>query len=153
MSFCQVSSTLPAGDAFYFWKKHMRADTLKALALLCMLAEACPAEQKLPSWWKNGTGGITKGEAAVRSSPTNQSERVMPTWWKTGGSAVGRNRSGGKNTKGLVVDGSIFYPTYIAEGTVYTRGVADMPLAPNSAQIAKYMPTVPAKYNKLGVVT
>ncbi len=132
----------------------MKTDTIQTLALLLLLAGVCSAEQKLPSWWKNGSGVTNKGESAVRSTQaTNQAERVMPTWWKPGGAAGGRSRSGGKKAKGLVVDGSIFYPTYIAEGTVYTRGVADMPLAANSARIAKYMPTLPAKYNKMGVVT
>lgn len=53
----------------------------------------------------------------------------------------------------LQAGGSVFCPTYIAEGTVYTRRVADMPLAENSAAIAAYMPTQPAQYNKMGVVT
>ena len=49
--------------------------------------------------------------------------------------------------------GSVFWPHYLGQGTVYTRGVADMPLAENSDRIAKYMKAMPAKYNQRGVVT
>jgi len=70
-----------------------------------------------------------------------------------GDSPGGKAGKSGKGDGKFEVDGSIFFPTYIAEGTVYTRGVADMPLATNSAEIAKYMPTMPAKFNKMGVVT
>lgn len=48
---------------------------------------------------------------------------------------------------------SIFYPKYIAEGTVYTRGVKDMPVLPNSKEIAAYMAKMPSEYNKQGVIT
>lgn len=42
---------------------------------------------------------------------------------------------------------NLFTPgEYIANGTVFTRGVANMPLATNSAQIAAYAPTMPAQY-------
>ncbi len=53
----------------------------------------------------------------------------------------------------LEAEGSIFFPTYIAEGTVYTRGVANMPLARNSAEIAKCMAAMPAKFNDKGVTS
>ena len=42
------------------------------------------------------------------------------------------------------VGGSVFWPHYLGQGTVYTRGVADMPLAENSDRIAKYMKAMPA---------
>ena len=42
---------------------------------------------------------------------------------------------------------NLFTPgEYIANGTVFTRGVASMPLAANSAAIATYAPTMPATY-------
>jgi len=65
------------------------------------------------------------------------------------GAAAGKGIGASK----LVVDGSIFCPTYIADGTVYTRSVTNMPLAPNSAEIAKYMPTLPAKHNSKNIST
>ena len=54
---------------------------------------------------------------------------------------------------------SIFWPKYIAEGTVYTRSVADMPVLPNSKEIAAYMNLSPRTitnaiqviYQKLGI--
>ena len=48
---------------------------------------------------------------------------------------------------------SIFWPKYIAEGTVYTRSVADMPVLPNSKEIAAYMKRMPGECNKVGVTT
>ena len=42
---------------------------------------------------------------------------------------------------------NLFAPgEYIANGTVFTRSVASMPLAGNSAAIAAYAPTMPAQY-------
>ena len=38
---------------------------------------------------------------------------------------------------------------YLANGTVFTRSVADMPLANNSAEIAAYARTMPGQHNKL----
>ena len=71
------------------------------------------------------------------------------------GRAGEAGQAGGKAEKRgkYVVEGSIFYPTYIAEGTVYTRGVSNMPLAANSADIAKYMPILPAKHNSPKIST
>lgn len=51
------------------------------------------------------------------------------------------------------VNGSIFFPYYIAERTVYDRGVANMPVLNISPQIGQYMKEMPAKYNKHGVIT
>ena len=48
---------------------------------------------------------------------------------------------------------SIYWPTYIAEGTVYTRSVKDMPVLPNSREIGAYMKKMPGEYNKVGVIT
>lgn len=58
-----------------------------------------------------------------------------------------------KQQEPFKVNGSIFFPNYIAEGTVYTRGVANMPVLPNSRQIAQYMKQMPSKYNKHNVIT
>lgn len=35
--------------------------------------------------------------------------------------------------------GSLWSPNYVAKGTIFTRSVANMPLAPNSAALAQYM--------------
>ena len=51
------------------------------------------------------------------------------------------------------VDGSIYWPNYLGEGTVYTRSIKNMPLAENSRQIAEYMPKMPEKWNGCGVIT
>ncbi len=48
---------------------------------------------------------------------------------------------------------SIYWPRYIAEGTVYTRSVKDMPVLPNSKEIGAYMKKMPSEYNKVGVIT
>lgn len=40
---------------------------------------------------------------------------------------------------------------YIANGTVFTRSVADMPLAPNSAAITEYARRMPGQYQKMVV--
>ena len=40
---------------------------------------------------------------------------------------------------------SLFDP-YIAQGSIFTREVKNMPLATNSAAIAAYMPKMPAEY-------
>lgn len=40
---------------------------------------------------------------------------------------------------------------YLANGTVFTRGVDDMPLVANSDDIARYAATLSAKYNNFGV--
>jgi len=59
----------------------------------------------------------------------------------------------GKLEEKFEVNGSIFHPVYIAEGTVYTRSVADMPVLPNSKEIGKYMKEMPSKHNNKGVTT
>ncbi|HRW18232.1 MAG TPA: hypothetical protein P5181_05245 [Dermatophilaceae bacterium] len=48
---------------------------------------------------------------------------------------------------------SLFTPTYVGAGTVFTRSVVEMPTAPNSAAIAGYLPSMPAAYQGFGVVT
>lgn len=52
-----------------------------------------------------------------------------------------------KHAQNTVAGGSIFYPVYIAQNTVYTRSVSDMPLANNSAAIASY---IQGNYNGTG---
>lgn len=53
----------------------------------------------------------------------------------------------------LKAGGSVFWPHYLGEGTVYTRGVADMPLASNSTEIAQYMKVMPSRFNNRGIIT
>ena len=69
----------------------------------------------------------------------------------SGGTSGSTGASAARET--LKAGGSVFWPNYLGQGTVYTRGVADMPIAENSAEIAKYMKEMPSKYNKRGVIT
>ncbi len=96
----------------------------------------------VPGKSTSGSSGVATslhGPRPVRNNPAVRPVRAL----SPSGSSDGDFR----------VNGSIFYPKYIAEGTVYTRGVADMPLAENSAQIAEYMSKMPSKYNDRGVKT
>ena len=54
-------------------------------------------------------------------------------------------QSGEEQQKGYYYTGSLFDP-YIAQGSIFTREVKNMPLATNSAAIAAYMPKMPAEY-------
>lgn len=52
---------------------------------------------------------------------------------------------------GLKAGGSIFYPNYLCQDTVYTRDISAMPLAANSSQINQYMLTHPSSGDLTGV--
>lgn len=81
---------------------------------------------------------------------------LAPVPAAAGSSSV--RRAGGASARGKTAEEwsagqSIYWPTYIAEGTVYTRSVKDMPVLPNSKEIAAYMKRMPSEYNKVGVIT
>lgn len=49
--------------------------------------------------------------------------------------------------------GQLYAPTYLAQDTVYTRSVAQLPALANSAAIGAYLRQQPLGYNSFGVVT
>ena len=60
-------------------------------------------------------------------------------------SACSKQSGEDEQQKGYYYTGSLFDP-YIAQGSIFTREVKNMPLATNSAAIAAYMPKMPAEY-------
>ena len=60
-------------------------------------------------------------------------------------SACSKQSGEEEQQKGYYYTGSLFDP-YIAQGSIFTREVKNMPLATNSAAIAAYMPKMPAEY-------
>ena len=60
-------------------------------------------------------------------------------------SACSKQSGEDEQQKGYYYTGSLFEP-YIAQGSIFTREVKNMPLATNSAAIAAYMPKMPAEY-------
>lgn len=81
-----------------------------------------------------GAGALTA--TAVPTARAASRGAIPPRQWDTG-------------TPG-VWDGDLYTP-YVANGTVFTRSVATMPLASNSAALAARMPTMPT--NNFGVIT
>ena len=60
-------------------------------------------------------------------------------------SACSKQSGEDEQQKGYYYTGSLFDP-YIAQGSIFTREVKNMPLGTNSAAIAAYMPKMPAEY-------
>ncbi len=90
------------------------------------------------------TSSVVGSTAGAVASANTKRKGSSGSSGSTGGSAARETLKAG---------GSVFWPNYLGEGTVYTRGVANMPLAENSAEIAKYMKEMPGKYNNKGVIT
>lgn len=57
------------------------------------------------------------------------------------------------NAAGIVWKSPLSPTDYLAKGTVFTRSVANMPVATNSSTIAAYMPQLALKNNQWGVTT
>ena len=60
-------------------------------------------------------------------------------------SACSKQSGEDEQQKGYYYSQSLFDP-YIAQGSIFTRELKNMPLATNSAAIAAYMPKMPAEY-------
>ncbi|WP_208596872.1 hypothetical protein [Pseudoclavibacter helvolus] len=81
-------------------------------------------------------GGAAAGLSLAVATPQVASAAVAPA-----------------TSTGIVWKSPLAPDDYLGRGTVFTRSVAQMPLAPNSATIAAYMPKQPAIHQGWGVVT
>ncbi len=114
---------------------HVVAQTSSTSDLYQRLRQEAAARSQPP--------GDVEVEAEEETEEKSESAQDLLKRWTSGTS----NKPKSSSPADLAVNGSIFYPTYIAENTVYDRGVADMPIAENSAAMARYMKEMPSKYN------